>query len=129
MAKKKGLKVLYDCDACPAYCCSYARIIVKDTDIARLAKHFGLSRKDARKRFTKKGHEPGERILRHRQDEHYGTACTFLDRETRKCTVYKARPTICGDYPGTRKCGYYEFLKFERMLQEDDEFVPTAYNP
>ena len=127
--KKKSSKIHYNCIKCPAYCCSYARIVVRKKDITRLAKHFGLSRKDARKRFTKKGHEPGERILRHRQDEHYGTACTFLDRETRKCTIYKARPAICGDYPGTRKCGYYEFLKFERMLQEDDEFVPTAYNP
>ena len=45
------------------------------------------------------------------------------------CTIYHARPEICRDYPGTRKCGYYEFLMFERMLQEDDEFVPTAYNP
>jgi len=45
------------------------------------------------------------------------------------CTIYDGRPEICRDYPGTRKCGYYEFLQFERMLQEDDEFVPTAYNP
>jgi len=129
MAKKKGLKILYDCDLCPAYCCSYARIIVDNKDIGRLAKHFGISRKEARRKFTKKGHEPGERVLRHRKDEHYGTVCRFLDRETRMCTIYEARPAICGDYPGLRKCGYYDFLKFERLLQEDDEFVPTAYNP
>lgn len=125
----KGLKVLYDCDICPAYCCSYPRIVVSRRDLKRLGKHFGISEKAARKKFTKKGEEPGERVLRHQQDDIFGTACRFLDTDKRMCTVYKARPAICRDYPGTRKCGYYEFLKFERMLQEDDEFVPTAYNP
>ncbi len=129
MAKKKAPKLLYDCDLCPAYCCSYARIIIDNKDIGRLAKHFGISRKEARRKFTKKGHEPGERVLRHRRDVHYGTACRFLDQETRMCTIYEARPAICSDYPGLRKCGYFDFLKFERLLQEDDEFVPTAYNP
>ena len=126
----KGLKILYDCDACPAYCCSYARIIVEAKDLKRLAKHFKISVKAARKRFTKKGEEPGERILRHQRDEDaYGTVCRFLDRETRMCTIYDARPAICRDYPGTKRCGYFDFLKFERMLQEDDDFVATAYNP
>jgi len=125
----KRLKILYDCNKCPAYCCTYPRVIVSKKDIRRLAKYFGLSAKQARKKFTKKGEESGERILRHRQDDTYGTACRFLDDESRVCSVYSARPEICHDYPGTRKCGYYEFLKFERMLQEDDEFVPTAYNP
>ncbi len=125
----KRFKILYDCDHCPAYCCSYPRIIVDSQNIRRLGKHFGLGAKAARKKFTKKGAEPKERILRHRKDETYGTACQFLDQESRMCMIYHARPEICRDYPGTRKCGYYEFLIFERMLQEDDEFVPTAYNP
>jgi len=126
----KRFKILYDCDVCPAYCCSYPRIIVEDKDLKRLAKHFGISTKEARKKYTKKGEEPGERVLRHQDDENaYGTICQFLDLETRGCTVYKARPEICRDYPGTKRCGYYDFLKFERMLQEDDEFVSTAYNP
>ena len=123
------MKILYDCEACPAYCCSYPRIIVEDKDLKRLAKYFGISKRQARKKFTKKGEEPGERVLRHKKDEVYGTACRFLDRETRQCSVYTGRPSICRDYPGLRRCGYWEFLKFERNLQEDDEFIPTAYNP
>ncbi|MEE8137923.1 MAG: YkgJ family cysteine cluster protein [Thermoanaerobaculia bacterium] len=125
----KGLKILYDCKSCPAYCCSYPRIVVTKTDIRRLAKYFGLTPEETLRKFTKKGEEPGERVLRHKKDEIYGSACRFLDRETRMCTVYRARPGICRDYPGTRRCGYWEFLKFERMLQEDPEFIPTAYNP
>lgn len=124
MAKK--LKVLYDCEACPAYCCSYPRIIVEKSDIKRLAKHFQLSVSEARRKFTRKGEEPGERILRHRKDEIYGSACRFLDRKDRACTVYEARPTICRDYPGTRKCGYWEFLKFERVQQDDPTFIATT---
>lgn len=125
----KPLKILYDCEVCPGYCCTYPRVIVSKKDMARLAKFFNISAKQAQKSFTKKGEEPGERVLRHRKDDTYGTACRFLDPESRMCTVYRARPGICRDYPGTRRCGYYDFLKFERMLQEDDEFVPTAYNP
>lgn len=125
----KRPKLQYDCDNCPAYCCSYPRVILSKKDLERLARHFGLSTREARKKFTKKGAEPGERVLRHRKDEIYGTVCRFLDRETRMCTVYDARPGICRDYPGLPRCGYYDFLEFERMLQEDPEFVSTAYNP
>lgn len=125
----KKLKVLYDCDRCPAYCCSYPRIIVTPKDIRRLAKFFGMTQKDVRRKFIKKGEEPGERIIRHRKDESYGSVCRFLDRDTRMCTVYKGRPKICREFPGTRRCGYWDFLEFERDLQEDPEFVATAYNP
>ena len=124
----KGPKLQYDCDKCPAYCCSYPRVILGKKDLERLARHFGLSTREARKKFTKKGAEPGERVLRHRKDETYGTVCRFLDPETRKCTVYEARPEICRDYPGLKRCGYFDFLEFERMLQEDPDFIPTAYN-
>ncbi len=125
----KKLKILYDCERCPAYCCSYPRIIVTQKDIRRLAKYFGLTQKEVRKKLTKKGEEPGERVIRHRKDEAYGSVCRFLDRETRMCTVYESRPKICREFPGTKRCGYWDFLKFERDLQEDPDFVATAYNP
>jgi len=116
----------YDCSKCPAYCCSYARIIVTDEDIKRLAKYHGITKKEARKRFTKKGEEPGERILRHQIDEHFTTICRFLDPETRNCTIYEARPEICREFPGAGRCGYYDFLTFERRAQEDPDWVATT---
>lgn len=119
---------LYNCDKCPAYCCSYPRIIVNKRDLKRLARHLGVSLEKARKKYTKKGEEKGERIMRHQVDEVFGTVCQFLDLESRNCTIYKARPGICRDYPGGRRCGYYDFLSFERRAQEDPEFVATAYN-
>ena len=121
-------RVFYNCDRCPAYCCSYPRTIVNKTDIKRLAKHFGLAVEKAYKKFTKKGQEKGEVVLRHQKDVHFGTVCRFLDLATRGCTVYKARPKICRDFPGTKRCGYYEFLKFERMVMEDPDYISTTNN-
>lgn len=122
MARKK----LYDCTKCPAYCCSYARIIVEDSDIERLARHHGMDVKTARKAFTKKGEEKGERILRHQPDEHFTTICRFLDLETRGCTIYEARPEVCREFPGDGRCGYWDFLTFERDAQEDPDWVSTT---
>ena len=93
-----------------------------------MAKYFDTSLAKARQRFTKAGEEKGERVLRHRKDEHYGTACRFLDPESRECTIYDARPKICREYPGSKRCGYYDFLCFERHIQEDPEVVATTYN-
>lgn len=121
--------VFYSCQKCPAYCCTYSRIPVTKKDLRRLAKHFGVSIETARSRYTKKGEKPDERVLRHRKDVHYGTACRFLHPVSRLCTIYDARPDICDAYPGTARCGYYDFLSFERRAQEDPDFVAIAYNP
>jgi Fe-S-cluster containining protein len=124
---KSQLPVFYDCGRCPAYCCTYPRIIVEPSDIRRLARRFGITESEAQRKFTKKGEEPGERVLRHRSDEIFQTACRFLDRKTRRCTVYEDRPSVCREFPGTRRCGYYDFLTFERRAQEDPDLVVTAW--
>jgi Fe-S-cluster containining protein len=125
---RRKLPVFYDCTKCPAYCCSYTRIEVKPKDIQRLASHFGIGVRAAKKRFTKRGEDPGEIILRHKKDEHFGTVCRFLDSETRRCTIYEARPGVCREFPGTVRCGYYDFLSFERGTQKDEKYVSTTWN-
>jgi Fe-S-cluster containining protein len=117
-----GAKPLYDCSKCPAYCCSYDRIVVTKRDVNRLAKHFGVDYETALHRFTKQVDD--EQVLRHQKDRIFGTVCMFLDVKTRRCTVYEARPGVCRDYPDRPRCGYYEFLRWERSHQEDDDFVP-----
>lgn len=132
MADKKKTKNRYDCSKCPAYCCSYPRIVVTDSDLSRLATHFGLSEKEAEKRHTRQyrfddGTEKiRERILRHEKDHIYKTVCGFLDRETRRCTIYEARPSVCREFPNGKTCGYYQFIKFERKQQGDKTFIPSA---
>jgi hypothetical protein len=126
-------KVKYDCLKCPGYCCSYPNIHAKPKDIKRLAEHFGISEEKAQKRFTKTGFKEKDmdkppRVLRHQGDEHYGSICTFFDTEKRRCTVYEARPEICREYPGRKRCGYYEFLTHERDAQEDPDYVAITNN-
>ena len=113
----------YDCKKCPGYCCSYPLIEVTRSDIARLARHFDVDYATAEERFTKYDASEKVRALRHRKDEYFGSACRFLDPEKRRCTVYEARPDTCRGYPYAKSCGYYAFLKFERNLQADKQFV------
>jgi Fe-S-cluster containining protein len=115
------VRVRYSCQKCPGWCCTYDEIEVNQRDIDRLARHFGLDPKDAAERFTKvKGGTP---MLRHKKDTVFDTACMFLDQDKRRCTIYEARPTVCRQYPNGPRCGYYEFLKFEREQQGDEEIV------
>lgn len=125
---KAAPRIRYDCSKCPGYCCSYPRIEVKDKDLRRLARHFGLPVEVAERRFTRRyrDEESDERILRHHKDEIYGTICRFFDRVERRCTVYPARPDVCRQYPNGPNCGYYGFIRFERKHQGDPDFIPSA---
>lgn len=113
----------YDCAKCPGYCCSYPHIEVTRADIARLAKHFDLDYRTAEARFTKYDKDEKARGLRHRKNEHFGSACQFFDAEKRRCTVYEVRPEACRDYPYGKTCGYYQFLSWERKHQEDKTWI------
>ena len=114
----------YNCAKCPGYCCSYPLIALAKRDVERLAKHFDLSFKAARTKFTveRYGHKYS---MRRKKDEYFGRICRFFDTDKRCCTIYEARPAACRSYPGTR-CGYYDFLKFERAAQEDEAFISTT---
>jgi Fe-S-cluster containining protein len=124
----RTIKIHYDCARCPGYCCSYPRIELHEPDVERLAKHFDLDVETARRKFTRryKADEGDEQIMRHRKDEIYGSICRFFDTKARRCTVYLARPDVCRQYPNGGKCGYYDFLKFERKHQDDPDFIPSA---
>ena len=111
----------YDCSKCPGYCCSYDLIEISAHDIKRLARHLDLPEAQVKSRYTKT--DDGKTVLRHHKDETFGSVCVFFDREARRCTVYEGRPHTCRSYPYGNKCGYYEFLKFEREHQDDEEYV------
>jgi Fe-S-cluster containining protein len=113
----------YNCNKCTAYCCSYDHIAVSSGDLRRLAGHFELSEAAVKDRFTKVV-EDGDRVLRHQKDHFFKSVCVFLDKEKRACTIYEARPSVCRVYPYGSRCGYYDFLRFERKHAEDETFVP-----
>jgi Fe-S-cluster containining protein len=120
-----NIMVLYNCSNCPGYCCSYPVIPLTKRDVERLARHHGLSYKDAKAKFTKEAH--GHKYtMRRKRDEIYGRICRFFDTTERRCTIYHARPATCRSYPGQGRCGYYDFLMHERRCQRDDEFVAVT---
>lgn len=121
-AKPKRQNVQYNCLNCPGYCCSYPIIVVTKRDVERLAKWFNITPAAAERRFTRSAHGH-KRIMRRKPDEHYGKICRFFDQEKRCCGIYKARPAICRSFPGAGRCGYYDFLMFERRTQDDPDYV------
>jgi uncharacterized protein len=123
--KDEQPRTYFDCAKCPAFCCSiYERVQVTKRDINRLAKHFGLSYEAARRRYTTQWEK--ERVLKRVKDVLFEETCTFLDQETRGCTIYHARPTVCREYPARVRCVYYDMLQFERRQQADDTVVPVV---
>ena len=112
----------YNCKKCPGYCCSYPVITLTKKDIKRLAKAHELTPEEAQKKFTRKAHGY-KRVMRRKKDDIYGKICRFFDTDKRRCTTYDSRPEVCRDFPGEGRCGYYEFLKFERNAQEDKTYI------
>jgi uncharacterized protein len=125
--KKPKKRLKYNCLKCPGYCCSYPVIEVKERDAKRIAKHFDLSLKAADKKYFKTEHGY-TRIMRRKADKHFGKICQFFDTEQRRCGIYEARPSTCREFPGDDNCGYYDFLKFERITQEDETFISSTWN-
>jgi Fe-S-cluster containining protein len=122
---KRPPKPKYDCFKCPGYCCTYDEIQVTDFDLRRMAKGFGLTEAQVERRYTKKAAD-GSRIMRHRKDHIFESACVHFDTENRRCTIYEHRPKICRDFPGEPRCGYFDFMMWEREQQEDDDLIPIV---
>jgi Fe-S-cluster containining protein len=120
----RRLHVLYNCARCPAYCCTYDRVGIGKQDLLRIAKHFGISYRQAEKKYTKIAW--GDRVLRHKRDRIFKHVCAFLDPRERRCTIYDVRPAVCRSYPDGERCAYYDFLAAERERQGDEDFIPTA---
>ena len=115
----------YDCAKCPGYCCSiYERVQVTKRDLNRLASYFRLTPDAAAERFTKLNGK--ERVLRRKADPMFGQACKFLNPDTRRCTIYHARPSVCREYPARSRCSYYDLIQFERIQQGDQEVLPLV---
>ena len=123
----RSMTKLYDCLKCPGYCCSYPVIVVSRFDLARIARHFAMTDEEAERRFTttKYGYR---RIMRRKKDTHFGRICRFFDTKARRCTIYEARPRVCRSFPGEGRCGYYDFLRFERNGQNDPDYVSTTWH-
>ena len=121
------MKAKYDCTKCPGYCCSYPVIAITKRDAERLARHLGLTQEELERRHLHAAHGR-KRLLNRQKDEHYGRICGFFDTAARRCTVYAARPAVCRSFPGEGRCGYYDFLTFERAGQKDETYVSNTWH-
>ena len=117
---------MYNCKKCPGYCCSYPLIALDKRDVQRLAMYFDVTLEKAKAKFTVErwGYKYS---MRRKADKLFGRVCRFFDTEKRCCSVYEARPSLCRNFPGGR-CGYYDFLSFERRAQDDPDFIATTNN-
>jgi Fe-S-cluster containining protein len=122
---KSAKRSYFDCSKCPAYCCAiYELVDVDGSDVERLARHFGVDYETALRRFTKIDSQ--KRVLRRKADPVLGQACKFLDLETRRCTVYEARPQTCREYPALARCALYDLLRSERKRHDDENALPLV---
>ena len=59
------------------------------------------------------------RLLRHRKDGVFDSACVFLDQEKRQCTVYDVRPGVCRRL----QLGHLQvFKRFRHPLSSTNDF-------
>ena len=92
------------CNYCPGYCCYRlpgATLFIRNEDINRIARHFGISDGEVRRRFLE-----NKNTFKTREDG----SCILLanDRLCKRCTIHKARPQQCRDFPHSNPCPYLE---------------------
>jgi uncharacterized protein len=90
---KDGLR--FKCTGC-GDCCTGAPgfVWVNKEEIAALAAEVGMTEEAFEKKYVR---EVGVRKTLKERKKSYD--CVFLDAETRKCTVYNARPRQCRTWP------------------------------
>jgi hypothetical protein len=90
------------CNYCPGYCCYRLEgsvLLITAADINRLARHFGVSDGEIRRRYMENRY-----TFRVKNDG----SCIFQDpgRMVKRCTVHEARPEQCRTFPYGRSCPY-----------------------
>jgi uncharacterized protein len=101
------------CNFCPGYCCYRlpgATLYLDATDIDRLARHFGVSDGEVRKRYLE-----NKNTFKIREDG----SCLFLanGRICKRCTVHEARPRQCREFPNDKPCPYLENQGLLEIIQ------------
>ena len=101
------------CNFCPGYCCyrlEGATLFVTAEDINRLARHFGISDGEVRKRCIE-----GRNTFKTREDG----SCLFLSNErmVRRCSVHQARPRQCREFPYGEPCPYLQRADLLERIQ------------
>jgi len=92
-----------------ANCCKTTGPLFTDTDINRLAKHFGLRPAEFIDQYLRVD-EDGDFVLQ-------VLPCPFLG-EDNYCSVYEVRPKACREYPHTDRNKMHQILELTRKNAE-----------
>ncbi len=92
------------CNYCPAFCCyrlENSSLLIDAIDINRIAHHLGITDGDVRKQFIE-----GKNTFKVKEDG----ACIFLTdgKMSKRCSIHRARPRQCRDFPYDAPCPYLE---------------------
>jgi Fe-S-cluster containining protein len=89
---QEGLQ--FECTGC-GDCCTGAPgfVWVEADEISELSEHLGMSVADFERQFVRRVGSRKSLI------EYANFDCVFLDANTRRCTVYEARPKQCRTWP------------------------------
>lgn len=101
-----GVFLRFDCDCedalpyCKAACCGLHGIDVEPQELVQqitFTGHDGKKRTMQLGNLTTKDEDDGPEMIRASD-----SFCTCLDRQTRRCVIYKDRPKTCRDFHCTR---------------------------
>lgn len=111
------------CNYCPGYCCYRLKgstLFITAEDINRLARHFGISDGEVRRRYIE-----GRNTFKTRSDG----SCPFLsnDRMIKRCTVHPARPRQCREFPYDAPCPY--LLRADLLELIQPRFEQALFRP
>lgn len=124
--------VQFSCHHCN-HCCTEVVCLPTPFDVIRIAKHTKLHPKKFLEFLTPEevdGVDDDDPTWLQCGDEKYmmalkrseKTGCTFLDKKTRYCTIYDARPLLCRLYPF--KVTEYKDGSFKGFVLHDDVGCP-----
>jgi Fe-S-cluster containining protein len=118
-------KIRFNCHkgiSCFNACCRQADVTLAPYDVLRLKRRLGLSSEAFLKRYTVPFQMDADGVPGLKMRTTDGGACVMLD-ETRGCTLYEDRPTVCRYYPvallNIRKKDSSQAEESYSLVQED----------
>ena len=102
LATEKNYKTF--CNYCPGFCCYRlpgSILFVTGIDINRIARHFGMSDGEVRKKYIE-----GRNTFKVKKDG----SCIFLidGKIAKRCSIHTASPQQCQDFPYDAPCPYLD---------------------
>jgi hypothetical protein len=113
---REGLR--FSCTACGDCCSGEPGVVwVDDEELSALAEALGLEAAEVERQYTRR------LGVRRALLERFDGDCIFLDAQSRRCTVYPARPVQCRTWPF-----WHENVASPSRWQQTCEVCPGAGN-